>query len=191
MYSQLGDFDLSRLLQQGDERAFSEIYKRYWEKLYLIANKRLNDSAEAEEIVQDIFCKLWRRRDTFLLTKGFDNYFAVAVKFEVINRIAKKSRHAVLKKEISLIYTETDNSTVEDLNLRELKKQFQDLVNALPEKCRMVFKLRYEKYYTQYQIAQELHISEKTVEAHLAKVRKSLKGTLKIFFGLVICFLEF
>jgi RNA polymerase sigma-70 factor (ECF subfamily) len=189
MYSQLTDFDLSKLLKEGQEKAFSEIYGRYWEKLYIIASKRLNDTSEAEEIVQDIFCRLWRKKESFVLTKGFDHYFAVAVKFEVINRMAKKTRHSVFEKEISSSSSGTDNSTVEELDLKELKRQLQDSINELPEKCRMVFKLKYEKDYTQHQIAQELNISEKTVEAHLSKARKILKGTFKNLLGLLICFL--
>lgn len=189
MYSQLTDFNLSELLKNGEERAFREIYARYWDKSYVIACKRLNDAIEAEEVVQDIFCNLWRKKDSFILTKGFDNYFAVAVKFEVINRLAKQARQSVLKKQASKVFSEVDNSTIDDFDLKELTKQLQNSIDALPEKCGQVFRLKYEKEYTQYQIAQELNISEKTVEAHLSKARKTLRKTFGRILGLLICFL--
>lgn len=189
IYSQLTDFDLAKLLKEGEERAFREIYERYWDKSYVIACKRLSDGIEAEEVVQDIFCNLWRKKDSFLLSKGFDNYFAVAVKFEVINRLAKQARQSVLKKQAAQVFSEIDNSTIDDIDLKEFKKQLQDSIDALPEKCGQVFRLKYEKEYTQYQIAEALNISEKTVEAHLSKARKILKKTFGNVLGLLICFL--
>jgi len=188
-YSSLTDFELVDFLKTGEERAFREIYERHWQKSYLMARKRLSDDTEAEEVVQDIFCKLWRKRDSFVLTKGFDNYFAVAVKFEVINQLAKKARHTRFERERLTRFSEADNSTIEDLDLKELKEQLQQSIDALPDKCRQVFKLKYEQDYTQLQIAAELEISEKTVEAHLSKARKMLKGTFQGMLGLLICFL--
>ena len=91
-YSLLNDFELINLLKAGQEAAFRVIYDRHWQRLYTIAYHRLNDSPEAEEIVQDIFCNFWRKRDTIELTKGLDHYFAVAVKFEVINHLVRRAR---------------------------------------------------------------------------------------------------
>lgn len=176
-YHELTDFDLVKLLNKSDEFAFREIYIRYWDRLYIIARKRLRDAIEAEEVVQDIFCNLWRKRESFTLSKGFDHYFSVAVKFEVINRLAKKARHSIFEREASFTFSESDFSTIESINLQELKNQLQQSVSLLPEKCRIVFLLKYEKDYTQHQIAQELQISEKTVEAHLSKARKTLRGS--------------
>ncbi|HEY4198804.1 MAG TPA: sigma factor, partial [Mucilaginibacter sp.] len=58
------DQELIARLGQGDRRAFTEIYKRYWERLFVVANNRLGNSEEAEEVVQDVFFSLWKRRET-------------------------------------------------------------------------------------------------------------------------------
>lgn len=188
-YSKLTDVELAELLANGEELAFREIYVRYWDKLFIVARNRLHDSLEAEEVVQDIFCNLWRKRAAFVLTRGFSNYFAVAVKFEVINRFAKKAREAVYASELASTYSDTDYSTVQDLNMNELKRQLQESIDALPEKCQKVFRLKYEKEYTQHQISQELLISEKTVEAHLAKARKTLRSSFGNVLSLLITLL--
>ncbi|MET3113581.1 RNA polymerase sigma-70 factor (family 1) [Pedobacter sp. CG_S7] len=188
-YSLLTDVELAGLLKKGEERAFREIYQRYWEKAYIKSYKRIHDNFEAEEIVQDIFCNLWRKRDKFILVKGFDNYFAGAVKFEVINRFAKQARQAKLKTKVLSSFSEIDNSTYDYLNLKELQNQLQKSILELPEKCSLVFRLKFEKDYTQQQIAQELQISEKTVEAHLSKARKMLKEKFGRILTLLICFL--
>ncbi|MBB5644198.1 RNA polymerase sigma factor [Pedobacter cryoconitis] len=174
-YATLSDHELAGLLAADDEAAFNELYKRYWERLYVIARQRIDDAYEAEEIVQDIFCNLWRKRSTFELTKGFQYYFSVAVKFEVINRMAKKSRENRVKKEVLVLSSPFDESTSDQLDFNELKSQLALTIKVLPEKCLLVFKLKHEQGYSQKQIAQEMDIAEKTVEAHLAKARKTIR----------------
>jgi RNA polymerase sigma-70 factor (family 1) len=184
--NKLTDFELSDMLKADDGRVFRLLYERYWDKLYVIAKKRLADSEEAEEVVQDVFCNLWRRRSGIILIKGFDNYFAVAVKFEVINRMAKHAKATAYERQAALALSEVDQSTIQELDYNELLRQFDLTVKALPEKCRIVFKLQHEKGYTQQQIADELEISTKTVEAHLSKARKTLRGTFGNLLGLML-----
>ena len=178
-YDILSDNELALLITTDDEAAFNEIYKRYWERLYVAARHRISDSYEAEEIVQEIFCNLWRKRNCFELTKGFQYYFSVAVKFEVINRMAKKSRENRVKKEVLVLSSAIDESTSDQLDFNELQSQLALTIKVLPEKCLLVFKLKHEEGYSQKQIAEELNIAEKTVEAHLSKARK----TIRIRFG--------
>jgi len=190
-YKALNDNELVDLLRGDDEVAFNEIYNRYWDKLYILSKKRLGDAEESEEIVQDIFCNLWRKRHAFTLQNGFNNYFAVAVKFEVINHLAKKQKAAAYEKEMSIISTEADQSTQRALDLNELLQQLQHNINVLPERCRFVFKLQYEQGYSQRQIAETLNISEKTVEAHLTKARRNLRSAFANIFLLIFYIIFF
>ncbi|MDN3548829.1 sigma-70 family RNA polymerase sigma factor [Mucilaginibacter aquaedulcis] len=150
------DIELADLLRTSGEAAFRLIYERHWDKLYVIARKRLNDDTEAEEVVQDIFCNLWRKRERLVLVKGFDNYFSIAVKFEVINRLAKRAVADSYQKEAAKALSEIDDSTIELLDYLELQRQFDLTVSQLPEKCRIVFKLRHDQGYSHLQIAEEL-----------------------------------
>ncbi|MES2375038.1 MAG: RNA polymerase sigma-70 factor [Bacteroidota bacterium] len=186
-YKALNDFELADLLRSGDKFAFKEIYRRYWDKLYILSRKRLADIYDSEEIVQDIFCNLWRRRETFTLNSGFNNYFSVAVKFEVINLLAKRQKAAAYEREMTRVNTEVDQSTLQTLELNELMQQLQINIGSLPEKCRLVFRLQYEQGYSQRQIAETLNISEKTVEAHLTKARKNLRSAIAPIVLLLIC----
>ena len=183
IYKDLSDIELSDLLRSGDECAYVEIYERYWDKLYIIARNRIYDSCEAEEIVQDIFYNLWRNRESFNLVKGFQNYFSVAVKFGVINKLAKQAKKNAFEKEMTSIGTEADESTQQYINARDIQQQIQAGISNLPEKCRLVFDLKYSQDYSQRRIADELAISEKTVEAHLSRARKKLRGE---FFNVVV-----
>src|SRR5690606_10629706 len=83
------DIELLALLKQGEESAFAELYKRYWKKLFVIACNRLGCPEDAEEIVQDIFTSLWRRRTTLKDDLELGVYLSVSVKYRVIKTMGK------------------------------------------------------------------------------------------------------
>jgi len=185
-YISLTDHELTALFKAGDHRAFTAIYQRYWKRIYVIAIKRLGDEQDAEEVIQDIFLNLWRKRETFELTTGFQNYFAVAVKFEILDIIRKRASVAAYDKMLSISYSEADESMLKELDFLELQERLQLTIRALPDKCQLVFRLKHEQGYSQKQIADELDISEKTVEAHLSKARKTLRGTFGSLLGAIL-----
>jgi RNA polymerase sigma-70 factor (family 1) len=185
-FNTFDDKQLAELLKSDGESVFSHIYERYWDRLYIIARKRLSNKEEAEEVVQDIFCNLWRKRFTLELMKGFDNYFSIAVKYEVINRLAKRAHALKYEKSLAAGLSELDESTLYQIDFNFSNQQFENVVNNLPEKCRIVFKLQHELGYSQKQIASELDISVKTVEAHLSKARKTLKDSFGNLLGLLL-----
>lgn len=177
-YQSVSDQELVCLLNANDEIAFNEIYERYWSGVFLVARNRLLNDVDAEEIVQKIFCNLWQRRSSFVLSKGLKAYFSVAVKYEVINHLVRRKRESSFIERFSKENTDEDLSTLETLSFNELEERLYNSITLLPERCQLVFKLRFEKEYSQKEIAAELAISEKTVEAHLAKARKHIRATL-------------
>src|SRR5690606_1082345 len=90
IYQHNTDKELVAKLRQGDEAALSEIYERYWDKLFVVAANRLGDQQEAEECVQDVLYKLWRLRETlFIENDNLSAYLAVGVRNQVFNRRLK------------------------------------------------------------------------------------------------------
>lgn len=180
-YNTYTDHELVLLLKGGDEAAFTEIYNRYWKTLFAVAGQKIYDLEEAKEIIQNIFIRLWERRTELEIESSLSAYLSVSVKYRIINALDK---HYIRKKYIDdlPLLSEVDNSTQEWLDFEEVKEQLARLVAELPEKCRLVFVMNREQGMTQKQIAAELNISEKTVEAHLSKAVKSLKTGLSSFF---------
>ena len=177
-YTILNDQELISLLQADDERSFTEMYNRYWTKLFAIAANKLRDLNEAEEIVQDIFVSLWKRRNVLSVTDTLSVYLAVSVKYRVIKVLDKRNhqqKYADYSKSAFNIY---DDSTQQWLEFEELKNQLSILVADLPEKCRLVYQLSRESGLSHRKIAEQLGISEKTVEAHLGKAMKTLRAGL-------------
>lgn len=179
-YTERSDRDLIVLLKGDDELAFTELYNRYWKKLFIVAANRLTHLEDAEEIVQDLFATLWHRRHTLDLTSELAHYLTVSVKYRVIKLLDKYYNQ---RRYINAILSndKVDNSTQEQLAFDELREELAAYVNQLPEKCRLVFRLSREDGYSQKQIAETLQISEKTVEAHLGKAFKTLRAKLASF----------
>jgi len=184
-YIKFTDNELATLLSTGDEIAFKVIYQKYWDKLIAIAGKRLEDIIEAEEIVQDIFLNLWRRKANFELKQTFDHYFAVAVKFEIINRLAKRARERERNKLFSQGLVEGFEPMM-PLDLRILQKQLEETISSLPPKCQLVFRMSRESGLNNKKIAEQLNISEKAVEKHITQALKKLKSRFGILLPIVI-----
>jgi len=180
-YNILNDKELTGLLQQDDEHAFTEIYNRYWSKLFAIAANKIKELDEAEEIVQDIFVSLWKRRNELGVIDTLSSYLAVSVKYRVIKILDKRNNQQKYSDYSQHTVNLTDDSTQQWLEFEELRNRLAAFVADLPEKCRLVYQLSRDSGFSQKRIAAELGISEKTVEAHLGKALKTLRTRLSQF----------
>lgn len=190
LYASFPDTELTALLKQGDEAAFTEIYNRYSRKLMAIGYNYAKDITLAEEIVQEVFVQLWENRekvDIHILSA----YLATAIKFSVFRVIQRKRRQEVIAQEH---YTKEEIvHDDERIYAKFLEEYVNRITEELPEKCRLVFHYSRNLHMTNKEIAKELDISEKTVEAHLTKsiknVRKGLEG-LGISVSLIDIFMK-
>lgn len=179
-YSTFTDEELITLLKDADHAAFTEIYQRYWKKLFYIAGKKLGNLDEAEEVVQNIFMSLWNRRENIVITTTLVAYLTTSVKYWII-KILDKQYHQQ-KYAQSIAKNLLDDSTQQWLDFLDLKEILDRYVSELPEKCQLVFKMSRNQNMSQKQIAEELDISEKTVEAHMGKAIKTLRTRFNQFF---------
>ena len=179
---------LAALLRTGDEAAFKIIYSRYWKKLLVVAAKRLDNKEDAEEVLQDIFLNLWKRKEAFELKTGFDNYFAVAVKFEIINHLAKKTREGQRNTAFAQESSGSQDQAYVRFDLETLQQQLEHTISSLPPKCQLIFRMSREKDYTNRKIAEELQISQKGVEKHITAALKVLKSRFGVHMVILLLF---
>ena len=189
-YSKYTDHELLALIKKGDEQAYAIVFRKYWDKLLVVAGRRLNDQDEAEEVLQDIFLNLWKRRQKLELRVGFDHYFAVALKFVIINRLARQQRESNRNEN----YTQTIPSLVEDasgnFDLELLRTELEASIQALPPKCQLVFRMSREKDMTNKEIAADLGISEKAVEKHVGTAIKTLRTRFGQYLPIFLIFIS-
>jgi len=181
-YSSYTDTELLHFLHLEDEIAFTEIYNRYWQILFNVAANKTNNLAEAEELVQDIFLDIWKRRLSIDISSNLRAYLAVALKYRVINLLARRQRRLKYEQYTGKKMSIADSSTEQWLGFDELKERIARLVANLPDKCRLVYQLSKESGYSQREIALHLNISEKTVEAHVNRAMKVLRTGIRFLF---------
>lgn len=180
-YTTYSDGELASFLRNSDEQAFTELYNRYWNKLLFIAGVKLRDLAIAEELVQDVFLDLWNRRLEIEFIGQPEAYLAVAMKYKVINAQAKIKRALEHQNQPGKHTAIGDNDVEKWLDFTALKERLEKLVSALPERCRLTYRLNREENMTYKEISSHLNISEKAVEANMSRALRSLKAGLSQF----------
>lgn len=171
-------------LKEGDEAAFTSIYNQYWYKLYFLAHKHLKSAVASEEIVQEVFIALWKKKAT-LEIDSLLLYLAAMTRYAVYRHLANEKRLAEKESKGFKIQGQAIGLEQEIEN-KQLLETIGKLSGMLPEKCRLVF--LYNKLLDKplAQVAEQLNISPKTAEAHLTKalkaIRENLGSALSVFF---------
>lgn len=176
IYTDLKDSELVALLKDGEDGVYKEIYNRYWDKLYYIAHSILKTQEATEEVVQDVFVLLWKKRTT-LDIQSLPVYLAAMVRYEVYRYVARDKKEKV--NELAYQHTLAESTSMEtDLEHKLLLEIIETLSNQLPEKCRLVFQYVKLQDRALAEVADELNISQKTAEAHLTKALKTIRGNM-------------
>jgi RNA polymerase sigma-70 factor, ECF subfamily len=177
-------------LLKKDESIFELIFKENFKKLQCYASTIVNDNEIAEEMVQNVFFKLWDRVDTLQIQAPIAAYLYRAVYNESCNYL----KHQKVKQGYFNFSKHTMNETSTEkaskkIMLKELEDKIRNAISDLPEQCRTVFQLsRFEELKYQ-EIADKLGLSIKTVEAHMGKALKIMR--LKLVDYLPLFFLMF
>lgn len=167
--------ELLRLLRAGEQSAFDTLYGRYWETLYQTAFYLIKDAAASMDIVQDIFVWLWERREK-LEIQSFQAYLKAAVKFKVANYIRDGKIRESFFGELQPIAT--GNAAIHDAEVRELKAIIDQSILELPDKCRTIYLLSKQERLSNKEIAEQLGISVKTVEAQMTIALKRIRNAV-------------
>jgi RNA polymerase sigma-70 factor (family 1) len=177
-------------LKKGDVLAFDEIYHLYSHKLYSFVFRILKDEADAADIVQEVFIKIWELREKLDDCKLLNSLIFTIAYNSSISLIRKKissSKYIEHLKHNSVIQF-PDNSFSE-IEFNELNRQVERLIQSLPDRQKRVYLSHREKGLTYPEIAKEMGISKNTVENHMVKTLKYLRKNLKDFLVITRFFL--
>lgn len=171
--------EVRKLLRQMKERdsqtAFRDFYNMTYDRLFRIAYYYVKHEEWSQEIVLDVFMKLWMQRNTLLDVRNVEDYCFILVKNASLNYLEKESRHTTVSSDSLPEPKEQSDSPEESLISEELFALYVKALDRLPERCREIFIRVREEKQSYAQVAQELGISTKTVDAQLQKAVTRLK----------------
>ncbi|SFW19442.1 RNA polymerase sigma-70 factor, ECF subfamily [Sinomicrobium oceani] len=168
---------LISLLKQGDEKAYEYLMNRYYRRLCIYADSLVNDPLAAEDIVQNVFIRLWKKGDFLTVRISLKSFLYKSVYNEYIDQYRKNVALLNVEKR----YIEHLNTLVESENTErneKLLKQVFDIIEQLPPKCREIFMLSKKSGLTHIEISEYLGISVNTVENQIGKAFKILRKNL-------------
>ena len=185
------DNDLYIKLKAGDEQAFQALFKKYYSAMCHFARQFLNDTELAEETAQDMFVKIWEKRESLNIQSSVKHYFFRSIRNHCLNQI----QHEKIKKQYA-------NTVIESANQEIITEQYfmevgliqriEKCIDGLPPKRQEIFRLSREQGLKYKEIADTLNISVKTVEAQMGLALKYLRDELKEYSNhLITLFLIF
>ncbi len=175
-------------LREGDATALDELFRRHYTNLCRVALRFVNNEQEAEDIVQELFVSIWEKRETQrddLTSVG--PYLRRATRNRSLNYLRDRKRIPVDEGEVPLTIATPDQADAA-LEQDELRDQIHGAIDALPERCRLVFVMSKIEDMTHKEIASALDISPKTVENQMTRAYRYLRQWLSL---LLLTILEF
>lgn len=191
-YSLLSDNSLVNLFKNSDGLAFKEIYTRYWKNIYKNAYLKVHRKELAEELTQNLFLDLWKRREHIEIN-SLESYLFGSLKYSIINHYKSQLVKENYQNHLNAQPQLTTNSTDDRVLLRDLSNALNEGIALLPKKTGEVFKLSRIDNRSTKEISQELNISEKAVEYHITQSLKSMRFHLKeyLFILLILILYKF
>ncbi len=168
---------VGQVSDNNDQLAFSELYRHYVPGLISFACSIVKDRQAAEEIVLDVFLKLWENRNALKAIEQLNKYIYVATRHTSISFLRKKNKFYYNDFDEDDLYTfhTPESGLISKQNIEDINKAIQ----SLPSKCRLIFRLVKEEKLKYSEVADLLGISVKTVEAQMAIANKRLVAILK------------
>jgi RNA polymerase sigma-70 factor, ECF subfamily len=187
---ELRDNQLFESLKAGDITAFEMLFRTFYQPLCNYAFTFVQDHDEAEEIVQSTFLMVWEKKEVLEIRTGVKPYLYAMVRNACLNMIKHekvKQQHVAVEMSIGERSVESVTRTV---MASELEARIYRAMEALPEQCRLVFKLSRFEELKYAEIAAQLNISIKTVENHMGKALKIMREQLKEYLPILLILMK-
>jgi RNA polymerase sigma-70 factor, ECF subfamily len=190
MTQQGGEHIIIRQFKQGDHHAFRVLYEKHAPKLFAFSKKYLQSNEDAEEVVQEVFLRIWEKRENIDEHLSFSSYVIQAAKHRIYNGFRKKVNAQVYLDFLLFTNDVSKNFTELDVDFNDIKIKAEAAINAMPPKRQEIFRMSRELGLKNKEIAQKLDISIKTVENQMGQALKYLKDALGEYqLPILICLL--
>ena len=167
-------------IAKGDQQAFGILFNFYRNKVYGYALTILQEDTAAEEIVQDVFIKLWIRRKILLTIENFGGFLRTTTRNETLNALKKIASEQKNYQIANQNESDIDSGTENEIQFRETKKLLDAAIEKLPPQQKLVYNLCHIEGLKQKDVAEKLNLSPLTVKTHLRDAVKSIKNYLML-----------
>lgn len=171
--------ELLALASTGNEQAFATLFHTYKNKLYGYLYRITESNEITEDIIQEIFLKLWKDKSELIKITQFDGYLFKMAKNQTINAFKNAARQSLLLAEYFENQDIEVNSTENMIQFDETQKLLKEIVESLPPQQKLIFKLSREQYLKHEEIAEMLNLSPSTVKNHIIQALSTIKHKLK------------
>ena len=162
-------------LIEGDGDAFEKIYYLYADRVYYFALRYLKNTADTEEIVQEVFTRIWECRCNLDPDLSFSGYILTTTKNTIFNDNRKKINHQAYCNYVISYLQKNMHNAEDDVIYNDLMALLTKTVESLPPKRQEIFKLSRMQGKSYKEISKELSISEKTIETHMRLALRDIK----------------
>ena len=168
--------ELLELVSAGDQAAFRKLYAHFYKRLFHFALALVKIRESAEEIVEDVFVRIWQQRENLHTIKNLRVYLYTATKNSSLNYLSQKARQSITEPfdHIHIELNDSAGTPEQILITAEIHQKIQLAVEALPPRCKMIFKLVREDGLKYKEIAGILNISVNTIDAQMAIAIKKI-----------------
>lgn len=172
------DREIVRRIRKGDSKVFETLFRSSYIPLVSYAKKILKDHDSSEEIVQDLFFRIWQNRENLRIESSLNGYLFRAVHNKCLHSIAHNRVAEKYARDNTMAegYLETPSDT---LNFNELQGRVAAILDRLPERCGRIFCMNRFEGLKYREIADRLSLSVKTVEANMGKALKEFRKELE------------
>lgn len=169
-------------IARGDENSFELLYHLYFKKLLSFAQTFLNSREIAEEIVEDIFIKIWAKREDVVLIQNLNVYLYKCVKNAALNELHKQANRIKIEPIESVDHNNhvISSTPLDHLIVSEMRQSMDIAIESLPQRCRQIFKLIREDGLKYKEVAEILNISVNTIDNQMAIAVKRICAALSI-----------
>lgn len=174
------DASMVTLLREGNEEAFSLLYRKYASKMYHVCRKMGLGHEDAEGVVQDVFITVWRTRTSLDDSLSFNAYLISIVRSMVIKYFKKRLRSSAYQQYITCTSSGLSNDTEDYIIFTELDEWSSRMIERLPASQKQVFMMKNKENLSTEEIARKLNISKRTVENQVYRATKWLKEKLAL-----------
>ncbi len=174
----LDDNELIHLLKKDNEAAFAQIYQRYAEGLAGFAASKLYSIEDAQDLIHDLFVKLWSDRKELIITSNLKTYLFTIARYRIIDKIRKNITREEYAGMIQSLTQAYEPGIEQFIAAKELKHTIEKSLQELSPKVRQIYHLSREEHLSNREIAEKLGLSEQTVKNQLSTALKHLRQSV-------------